>query len=392
MSTAGSDLGERLLGSLREGKLPRPARLAAARGAFPLEPERLAAIQVLLLADEDPEVRQAAEASLASLPAETARALAEAGGAPEAAAWLAGEAARFPEAGLALARRPDLSTGTAARLLDAAAGAGLAAILEALSVNHEALARDPGLARRLAECPALPESARPRLLDLLDELAKEEPGREQAAAGPAAEEEAPAPSTGDEAPPPAKDPFLAALGVDAEVEALLPELGLDLGHLADRSELLGEAESEDEERLIARLAKMNVGQKLKVALFGTREERSILVRDSNRVVATAVVKNPKFTEQEAEAISNSRNVCDEVLRLIARHRDFGKNYQIQHNLVRNPRCPVEIAMNFVTRLNDKDLKLLLKNRNVSEAVRRQAKRIIEAREARRRVRLRTGKH
>jgi len=104
------------------------------------------------------------------------------------------------------------------------------------------------------------------------------------------------------------------------------------------------------------------------------------------------VKNPKFTEQEAEAVSNSRNVCDEVLRLVARHRDFGNNYQIQHNLVRNPRCPVEIAMNLVTRLNDKDLKLLLKNRNVSEAVRRQAKRILEAREARRKVRLRTGKH
>ena len=391
MSTAGTDLGERLVCSLREGALPRPARLAAARGALPLEPERLASIQVLLLADQDAEVREAAQASLAALPAETARALAELPGEPEAATWLAGEAARFPEAALALARQPGLPVEAAARLLDTAAAANLASVLEALALNHETLGRAPDLAHRLAECPALPEAARPRLLDLLDELAKA--GAEGAApAEPTEEEEPSAPAVGDEGPPPAKDPFLAALGVDAEVEALLPELGLDLGHLADRSELLGEAESEDEERLIARLAKMNVGQKLKVALFGTREERSILIRDSNRVVATAVVKNPKFTEQEAEAISNSRNVCDEVLRLVARHRDFGKNYQIQHNLVRNPRCPVEIAMNFVTRLNDKDLKLLLKNRNVSEAVRRQAKRIIEAREARRRVRLRTGKH
>ncbi len=389
---AGTDLGERLLGSLRAGALPRPARLAAARGALPLEPERLASIQVLLLADEDEEVRKAARASLEALPAETARALAEAPGEPEAATWLAGEAARFPEAALALARRPDLPVEAGARLLDAAAAANLGAVLEALALNHETLGRAPDLARRLAECPALPEAARPRLLDLLDELAKAAAPGDAPPGEPADEQETPDPAATDEAPPLASDPFLAALGVDAEVEALLPELGLDLGHLADRSELLGEAESEDEERLIARLARMNVGQKLKVALFGTREERSILVRDSNRVVATAVVKNPKFTEQEAEAISNSRNVCDEVLRLIARHRDFGKNYQIQHNLVRNPRCPVEIAMNFVTRLNDKDLKLLLKNRNVSEAVRRQAKRIIEAREARRRVRLRTGKH
>ncbi len=391
MSTAETDLGQRLFTSLAEGTLPRPARLAAARGAPPLEPATLAALQVLLLDDGDDEVAEAARGSLAALGPDSARSLAE-GNAPEPALrWLAGEAHRFPEAAVALARRMDLSAGTAEVLLGTASEAGLGEVLEALSLNHEVLVRDPALARRLAETPALPPAARPRLLDLLDELEKDRDHGEPSADRSAGTGEAPEDGAG-ASPPPAKDPFLAALGVDAEVEALLPELGLDLGHLSDRSELLGEAANDEEERLIARLARLNVGQKLKVALFGTREERTILVRDSNRVVATAVVKNPKFTEQEAEAVSNSRNVCDEVLRLIARHRDFGQNYQIQHNLVRNPRCPVEISMNLVPRLNDKDLKLLLKNRNVSEAVRRQAKRILDAREARRRVRLRTGKH
>jgi hypothetical protein len=131
---------------------------------------------------------------------------------------------------------------------------------------------------------------------------------------------------------------------------------------------------------------MKVGQKLKLALFGTREERALLVRDSNRIVATAVVKNPKFTETEAENVSNSRNVAEEVLRLIARHREFSKIYKIQHNLVRNPRCPAELAVRFIGTLREQDLKLLVRNRNVGDAVRRQAKKQIEIIHSRRRVR------
>jgi hypothetical protein len=117
-----------------------------------------------------------------------------------------------------------------------------------------------------------------------------------------------------------------------------------------------------------------------------------LVRDSNRLVAAAVVKNPKFTEQEAEAVSKSRNVNDVVIRLIARHKDFGSSYSIQHNLVRNPRCPVDLALAFMTRLNDKDIVMLAKNRNVSEAVRRHAKKLFDSREERRRVRSPGKKH
>ncbi|UCF68687.1 MAG: hypothetical protein JSV80_05210, partial [Acidobacteriota bacterium] len=76
----------------------------------------------------------------------------------------------------------------------------------------------------------------------------------------------------------------------------------------------------------------------------------------------------------------------------ARHRDFAKSYQVQHNVVRNPRCPVDVATALIARINDRDMKLLLKNRNVSDAVRRQARRLLDAREARRRVRVGVKRH
>ncbi len=383
------DLGARVLDAVRTGRLARPARLAAARGALPLAAGTLIEVQLALASDPDGEIAEAARASLAGVSAETALALVtDPDSADHVLAFVASAPDRWPGAAALVAS----STRVAPAALVAIAGCAQPDALAALVGNHQALTAVPELAARLQANPAVPDAARIRLLDYVDELDKRARAAQEAAAREARAAEADPLAAFAPAAAPARDPFLAALGVDAEVEALLPELGLDLGQLAERSELLGEAESEEEQSLIARLARMNVGQKLRVALFGDREVRQLLIRDSNRIVAAAVVKNPKFTAREAESAANSRNVNDEVLRLVARHRDFAGMYTIQHALVKNPRCPVDTALAFVAHLNDHDLRLLLKNRNVSDAVRRQGKKIIEARESRRRVRLAPTKH
>ena len=381
MSGSGQTLGARILEAIRAGQAPRPARLAAARGSLPLTRAELVAIQLVLCDDGDDEIREAARASLAALEQDAALALAEdpdAGG--ETLAFLAREARRWPEVGRVLAR----STRIPAAAMEPLAESDDEETLRFLAANHRALRDHPRLGELLEHNPRFPKDAAARLLDVLDELRKE------AAAARAREQAADTTATGEEdqegASAPARDPFLASLGIDAELEAMLPELDIDIGALAERSELLG-SEDGDDESLLARLARMKVGQKLKLALFGGREERSLLIRDSNRIVATSVVKNPKFSETEAEMASNSRNVSQDVLRLIARHRDYGKIYTIQHNLVRNPRCPPEIAVRLVGSLRENDLKLLIRNRNVSEAVRRQAKKTIEILNQRRRVRI-----
>ncbi|MCE5245982.1 MAG: hypothetical protein ABFD65_03190 [Candidatus Polarisedimenticolia bacterium] len=373
-------LGARLLAAVRAGTAPRPAKVAAAKGALPLTPAELIAAQVALAGDADAEVAAAASASLAALDAAAADLVVDDPEADEAALlFLASCPSRWPRASARLAASSALA-GAALRPIAASA---LASALAALAANNRALDDDPELGRLLAENPALGGADRARLLDYLDEQRKR-----------AGAEEKPEPieETLAAAATPARDPFLAALGIDAEVEALLPQLGLDLGKLGDRSELMGETEDEDDLTLVAKLQRLNVGQKLRIALFGGREARTLLIRDSNRCVSTAVVKNPKFTAAEAESAANSRNVDQEVLRLVARHRDFSQVYKIQLALVRNPRCPLELAAGFTQTLNDRDLKLLLKNRNISEAVRRQAKRVVDMREARRRVRMPVTKH
>jgi len=124
---------------------------------------------------------------------------------------------------------------------------------------------------------------------------------------------------------------------------------------------------------------MNARDRMKMAMKGDREARSILIRDSNRVVATAVIQNPRITDHEVENIAAMRTVADEVLRLIASNRNWARSYAIIHNLVRNPRTPLPTAITTLLRIRTKDLKNLTQNRNVSEAVRRQALRLFQAR-------------
>jgi hypothetical protein len=124
---------------------------------------------------------------------------------------------------------------------------------------------------------------------------------------------------------------------------------------------------------------MNARDRMKLAMKGDREARGILIRDSNRVVATAVIHNPRVTDQEVENIAAMRTVADEVLRLIALNRNWARSYPVIHNLVRNPRTPVPTVLSTLPRIRTKDLKNLTQNRNVPEATRRQALRLSQAR-------------
>jgi len=131
--------------------------------------------------------------------------------------------------------------------------------------------------------------------------------------------------------------------------------------------------------LMRQLMFLNARDRMKLAMKGDREARSILIRDSNRMVATAVIHNPRVTDQEVENIAAMRTVADEVLRLIALNRNWARSYPIIHNLVRNPRTPVPTVLSTLPRIRTKDLKNLTQNRNVSEATRRQAQRLSQAR-------------
>jgi len=131
--------------------------------------------------------------------------------------------------------------------------------------------------------------------------------------------------------------------------------------------------------LIRQILMMSVKDRIKLAAKGDREARGILIRDSNKIVATAVIRNPRITEHEIENIAGMRTVADEVLRLISINRAWIRSYSIIYNLCRNPRTPIGTAISILPRIRTKDLQAISGNRNVSDSVRRQAHRLSQAR-------------
>jgi hypothetical protein len=130
-----------------------------------------------------------------------------------------------------------------------------------------------------------------------------------------------------------------------------------------------EDEDENSQSVLQRLAAMNVPQRLKRATKGTREERAILIRDPNKMIAIAVLSSPKLSSTEVESIARMASVSDEILRIIAMNRGWMKNYNIVWALTKNPKTPVALSLNLLVRLADKDLRTLSTDRNVPDILR-----------------------
>ena len=141
-----------------------------------------------------------------------------------------------------------------------------------------------------------------------------------------------------------------------------------------------ELTQKDRETLIQKINNMSVVQKIKAALTGNLETRSILVRDSNKIISRAVLQSPKISETEAEGYAAAKNVSEEVLRLIAANRKYMKSYVVMRALINNPRAPIDVTMPLVNRMNDRDLKGLSLNRNVPEVIRSMAIKAIKQKE------------
>jgi hypothetical protein len=136
----------------------------------------------------------------------------------------------------------------------------------------------------------------------------------------------------------------------------------------ESADAAGEAEGDDAARqgTAQKLGAMNVAERMKAAMKGTKEERSILIRDPNKLVSVSVLSSPKLTESEVENFAKMANVSEEILRIIGQNRAWTKNYGVISGLAKNPKTPLGVSMNIVQRLNEKDLKLIAMDRNLQQ--------------------------
>lgn len=170
--------------------------------------------------------------------------------------------------------------------------------------------------------------------------------------------------------PAAMRDFFVARGIQPEAGATDGEAPLVEAH----DEAAEAAGTEPDDPKV--LAMLPVIERMKLAMRGTREQRAQLIRDANKLVAAAVLSSPKLTEREVEAFARMANLAEDIVRIIAMNRAWTKNYNVIAALARNPKTPPALGMGFLQRLNDRDLKMISVDRNVSEPVRLAARKFV----------------
>jgi hypothetical protein len=358
-------MGERspnpFVDQFRRGGVPRELRLMAAQGALPLKPADFIELLYHLLKDADDEIRGHGGQTLAGLPVDELKPDLQGPRDPSGGAGVgtgAREDQELREVVLQNTSLPD----EAIEALVAALPEGQA---ELVVINQVRLLRRTSLLEALERSPNLNKDQRRRLMELRADLPHRRGGaqgggprcRGRARCGgrprrPAEPEEP--------LPPPEEVTF------KSEAEAVVRYLADD------------ERQQKEKVSAVQRLYRLNTADKVVTALKGNREERAILIRDPNRIVATAVLGSPRVTESEIESFAGMKNVSDEILRQIGSHKEWTRHYGVVSSLVKNPRTPLGISLGMVSRLNPRDIKSLSVDRNVPEAIRKQAQKFIRS--------------
>ncbi len=123
---------------------------------------------------------------------------------------------------------------------------------------------------------------------------------------------------------------------------------------------------------LQKISKLDIKGRIQLAMKGSKEERSLLIRDGTKIVALAVLESPKVSDGEVERFAGQKNVLEAVLRGIPMKRKFAKNYSIIRALVFNPRTPLDLSLGLMKNILVGDLRNLSNNKEVSDTVRKLA--------------------
>lgn len=371
-----------IINVIKSGNAPKPGRLAAARGMLPLTQEE--SLQALIILRQDPEedVRLAAETTLFNLDPNSLLPIAQN---QNAQGELLNFLASWPKATFQLVEAIILNKATSNDAIAFIAAYNTnGSLLEAITINQQRLIQHPIIIDAILANPYRTAEADRRAREVKTEFFEKELGVARIA-----EEQK------------ARAQISKVLGTDIsldEFQNVLAQFEKDVGVKVEDNDPLnfdpeaelrrlltemaeeGEIINDEQLSVYQIVAKASAKTRIFMALKGDRTIRGILIRDSNKMVSSAVIKNPKVSDAEVEKFAKIKGISEEVLRIICMNRGWSSNYTIMHNLTGNPRTPLTFSMTFINRLQLKDLKSLMKDKGVPEVLRNMAKRLAAQRQ------------
>ena len=390
----------RMLDLIRTSQVPSNLMQSAARGALAVPPDEM--IEILIyLAVHNKLFSEQSRLTLAGWDEKASRAVAAN---PATSAEVLGYLSASENLRIALLPQLAENPSVSEESIDALAVSGSRSVVEVL-LNSPRVTNSPKLLQALQANPAL----RP---NELEELRKKSASMETTSAA------APDPAAGDDEVETAVTKFLEdnAAELIAEKDKPFKPIGISLEELDTavneielqseeaKSQAIAAAASEAataaaatevaaaaakkakaaaavmesrRDSVLQKIAKLDIRGRITLAMRGTKEDRSILIRDSTKLVAIVVLDSPKISDGEVEKFALQKNVLEAVLRAIPMKRKFAKNYNITRNLVQNPRTPLDLSLGLIKNLLVHDLKNLSGNKEVSDTIRKTALRMFK---------------
>jgi len=354
-------------GVARAVSAPGPARMMAARGMVPMGPRDLITVLYQLSRDADAKVAQTAEATADGLPDNILSASLGDTLDPRILDFYGRRVADKTEivekvllnkaihddtliyfAGKLKERELEILAGNQQRIL------GCPRIIEAMYFNNQA---------RMSTVKRLLELAvrHNLVLDLpqYKEIAASIMGEVQQRAQLAAEE---------------------AEQLQALEEDIMDEAFAEAIAMGDEG-VVGEMEMEDQEpdEKSIRLLDRPFLEKIRLAATGKLFHRMVLIRDTNKTVAMAVIQSAAVTDQEAARYAANRSLHEDIIRYIAYKKEWQKNYFVKLALVNNPKCPLAASVRLLNHLRPNDLRALSRSKNVPAALVQAARQLMHKR-------------
>lgn len=343
---------------------PVPLRMMAAKALVPLAPSDMLGALFMLTFDADAAVRETASKTAAALPDRFSAGLRDEAVAAPVLGWflslLSGKDA-LAEMLVLNPTTPDDAVAEVSRTCSAK-------IAEIIGQNQLRVLRSENIIRGLCSNP----NASPALIDNVCDFAVRSG---MAVADVPQMQAARVRVFGPSAAPP--EPGPTAEEILKELEDATPKTAAGPAEAKEGEDPTAAIPEAKKLSLTQRIMKMSIAQKIKLATLGNKEARSFLIRDTNKLVCTAVIRSPRITDGEVLSCATNKAVNEEVLRIIYSSREFTKNYKIKMALLKNPKLPLSVGMKFLSTLRENDVKDLSRDKNVPSALQGIAKKMMD---------------
>ncbi len=348
--------------------LDRDTRLMAAQGLVPIPPEDMALVLFYLTSDDDEEIVKESEKSLFSIPDNAiARVLSNSSSPPELLDYFARKSENDNHI-----EKIILNNATSdSTIQHLAQNSHNQTLIELISDNHQRILRSDEIVDALSKNPAISRSTLDKVISFISlylekhikipDFLKDQPHEDS------------------EIQEQLQDAEMKVAEVEVSFldDIEIPEEFIEEKEVDGQLELEEDEQSTIYQNILFAIKKMSLPEKLKLCLMGNTEARRVLVKEPNRIIALAALRNPRITDMEINLAAQSTSVNEDVLREIGNNRDWTRHYDVKVSLVNNPKSPPDISMNFIRHMRDRDLKVISKSKNVPGVVSSAAKRIVQ---------------